>query len=70
MPPSRTGLDYSFSGERYVQSFEKVETDACRRDVSWAEVNILGAGHFALDTKLVQIAEFVDTFLKRDAIEH
>ena len=40
------------------------ETDAYRRDVRKAEVHVLEASHFALDTAADQIAQLVRDFLK------
>jgi pimeloyl-ACP methyl ester carboxylesterase len=48
---------------RYDPSFQVAEAEAYRRDVPSAEVRILDAGHFALDTKLDEIATFVNQFL-------
>jgi pimeloyl-ACP methyl ester carboxylesterase len=51
---------------RYDQSFELSEAEAYRRDVQQAEVHILDAGHFALDTAADQIAELVRTFMESE----
>jgi hypothetical protein len=40
-------------------SFELLEPEAYRRDVPKAEVHVLDAGHFALDTAGDQIAQRV-----------
>src|ERR1700676_651587 len=45
-------------------SFELSEPEAYRRDVPKAEIQILDAGHFALDTAADQIAQLVGQFLK------
>jgi pimeloyl-ACP methyl ester carboxylesterase len=45
-------------------SFEQSEPEAYRRDVPNAEVHMLDAGHFALDTQADQIAELVRGFMK------
>ncbi len=45
-------------------SFELSEPEAYRRDVPKAEVHVLGAGHFALDTAEDQIAQLVRGFIK------
>jgi hypothetical protein len=45
-------------------SFELSEAEAYRRDVTKAEVHILDAGHFALDTAADQIAALVRGFMK------
>ncbi len=50
---------------RYDPSFQVAEAEAYRRDVPSAEVKILDAGHFALDTKLDEIADLLDQFLKK-----
>ena len=47
-------------------SFDPSEPDAYRRDVPGAEVHIIDAGHFALDTKAELIAELVHGFLTPD----
>ena len=49
---------------KYDLSFELSEPEAYRRDVSNAEVHVLEAGHFALDTKADEIASLVDGFMK------
>jgi hypothetical protein len=49
---------------KYDLSFELSEPEAYRRDVSKAEVHILDAGHFALDTAADQIALIVRSFMK------
>jgi pimeloyl-ACP methyl ester carboxylesterase len=49
---------------KYDLSFELSELEAYRRDVAKAEVHILEAGHFALDTAADPIAEFVRDFMK------
>lgn len=48
---------------KYDPSFDLSEAEAYRRDVPDAEVHILEAGHFALDTAADQIAERVRGFL-------
>ena len=45
-------------------SFELSEPEAYRRDVPDAEVHVLDAGHFALDTKADEITVLVDQFMK------
>jgi len=47
---------------RYDPSFDISEPDAYRRDVAKAEVHVLDAGHFALDTKADEIAELIREF--------
>jgi pimeloyl-ACP methyl ester carboxylesterase len=49
---------------KYDLSFELPEPEAYRRDVPKAEVHVLDAGHFALDTKADEIAALVDGFMK------
>jgi pimeloyl-ACP methyl ester carboxylesterase len=49
---------------RYDLSFELSEPEAYRRDVPDAEVHILAAGHFALDTAADEIAGLVRGFLR------
>jgi len=48
---------------KYDLSFELTEPEAYRRDVPGAEVHILDAGHFALDTAANEIAELVARFM-------
>jgi pimeloyl-ACP methyl ester carboxylesterase len=48
---------------KYDKSFELSEPEAYRRDVPKAEVHVLDAGHFALDTAADQIASLVSNFL-------
>ena len=49
---------------KYDLSFELSEPEAYRRDVPNAEVHVLDAGHFALDTAAEQIAQLVRGFMK------
>src|ERR1700694_3264350 len=49
---------------KYDPSFDLSEPEAYRRDVPNAEVHVLNAGHFALDTKADEIAGLVDHFIK------
>jgi pimeloyl-ACP methyl ester carboxylesterase len=49
---------------KYDQSFELSEPEAYRKDVPKAEVHVLEAGHFALDTAADEIAELVRRFLR------
>jgi pimeloyl-ACP methyl ester carboxylesterase len=46
-------------------SFDSGEPERYRRDVPSAEVHMLEAGHFALDTKANEIAALIREFLKR-----
>src|SRR6476620_2035175 len=48
---------------KYDLSFELSEPEAYRRDVAKAEVHVLEAGHFALDTAADQIAALVRDFV-------
>jgi pimeloyl-ACP methyl ester carboxylesterase len=48
---------------KYDPSFDLSEPDAYRRDVPNAEVHILDAGHFALDTAADEIAALIRGFL-------
>jgi pimeloyl-ACP methyl ester carboxylesterase len=48
---------------KYDLSFEASEPEAYRRDVPNADVHVLDAGHFALDTAADEIADLLDTFL-------
>jgi pimeloyl-ACP methyl ester carboxylesterase len=48
---------------KYDPSFELSEPEAYRRDVSKAQVHILEAGHFALDTAADEIAALVRGFV-------
>ena len=49
---------------KYDPSFELSEAEAYRRDVPKAEVHVLNAGHFALDTKADEIAALVREFMQ------
>lgn len=49
---------------KYDLSFELSEPEAYRRDVPKAEVHVLEAGHFGLDTAPDQIARLVRGFMK------
>jgi len=49
---------------RYDLSFSPTEPQAYRRDVPRAEVHLLDAGHFALDTAADEIADLVDRFME------
>ena len=48
---------------KYDLSFELTEPEAYRRDVPEAQVHVLEAGHFALDTAADEIAELVRRFM-------
>ena len=49
---------------KYDRSFELSEPEAYRRDVPTAELHVLDAGHFALDTAADRIAQLVGEFMK------
>jgi pimeloyl-ACP methyl ester carboxylesterase len=49
---------------KYDPSFDLSEPESYRRDVLKAEVHVLDAGHFALDTAADQTAELVRGFMK------
>jgi pimeloyl-ACP methyl ester carboxylesterase len=49
---------------KYDLSFELTEPEAYRRDVPKAEIHVLNAGHFALDTDADEIAHIAREFLK------
>jgi pimeloyl-ACP methyl ester carboxylesterase len=46
-------------------SFDLGEPERYRKDVPKAEVHVLDAGHFALDTAADQIAQLVRDFMKQ-----
>jgi pimeloyl-ACP methyl ester carboxylesterase len=50
---------------KYDPSFQVAEVDAYRHDLPNAEVHVLDAGHFALDTAADQIASFMNEFLRK-----
>ena len=45
-------------------SFDPGESERYRKDVPNAQVHVLDAGHFALDTKAGEIADLVDKFMR------
>ena len=49
-------------------SFDPGEPDRYLKDVPKAEVHVLDAGHFALDTKAAEIAELVREFVSRSVL--
>jgi pimeloyl-ACP methyl ester carboxylesterase len=59
---------------KYDPSFQVGEVEAYRRDLPSAEVHVLDAGHFALDTAADEISDYLDSFLQRQqrssAVEH
>jgi pimeloyl-ACP methyl ester carboxylesterase len=50
---------------KYDLSFDVSEPESYRRDVPKADVHVLEAGHFALDTAADEIADLVDAFMRR-----
>ena len=48
----------------YDPSFDISEPEAYRQDVPKADIHVLDAGHFALDTKADEIAALICDFLK------
>jgi hypothetical protein len=48
---------------KYDLSFDLGEPERSRKDVSKAEVHVLDAGHFALDTAADEIAALVRGFV-------
>ena len=49
---------------KYDLSFDPGEPERYRQDSPHAEVHVLDAGHFALDTKADEIAALVRVFMK------
>lgn len=49
---------------KYDPSFQVAEVAAYKRDVPAADVHILDAGHFAMDTQAQQVADLIRGFLK------
>jgi pimeloyl-ACP methyl ester carboxylesterase len=49
---------------KYDPSFDISEPEAYRRDVPKADIQVLDAGHFALDTKADEIAALIRDFMK------
>jgi pimeloyl-ACP methyl ester carboxylesterase len=49
---------------KYDPSFDPSEPEAYRRDVPSAQIHVLEAGHFALDTAADEIAELVRGFVR------
>jgi len=49
---------------KHELSFDPGEPERYRKDVSTAQVHLLDAGHFALDTKAAEIAALVNQFMK------
>ncbi len=48
---------------KYDPSFQVAEAEAYRRDLPKAQIHMIDAGHFALDTRADQVAELVRAFL-------
>jgi len=48
---------------KYDMSFDLSEPEAYRRDVPNAEVHVLDAGHFALDTAAEEVAQLIRSFM-------
>ncbi len=53
---------------KYDLSFDPGEPERYRKDVPNAEVHVLDAGHFALDTAADQIAELVAKFVDSSGV--
>jgi pimeloyl-ACP methyl ester carboxylesterase len=51
---------------KYDPSFDLSESEAYRRDVPSAQVHVLDAGHFALDTAADRIAQLVGNFMNSE----
>ena len=51
---------------KYDPSVDPSEPEAYRRDVPNAQVYVLDAGHFALDTKAEESAALVGEFVRRN----
>ena len=49
---------------KYDPSFDIGEPERYRKDVPNAQVHVLDAGHFALDTKADEIASLVRNFIR------
>jgi len=52
---------------KHDPSFDGGEPERFREDVPNAEINILDAGHFAMDTKANEIAALIDNFMRSTA---
>ena len=50
---------------KYDPSFQVAEAAAYKKDLPDAEIHVLDAGHFALDTDADAIAQFIRDFLAR-----
>jgi pimeloyl-ACP methyl ester carboxylesterase len=50
---------------KFDPSFDISEPEAYRSDVATAEVHVLEAGHFALDTRANEVADLVAGFMRR-----
>ena len=51
---------------RHDLSFDPGEPERYRKDVPKAQVHVLDAGHFALDTQADKIAALVSQFMKTE----
>jgi pimeloyl-ACP methyl ester carboxylesterase len=51
-------------------SFDLVEPDRYRKDVPNAEVHVLDAGHFALDTRADEVAALVRRFMAKAVLSN
>ena len=51
---------------RHDLSFDPGEPERYRKDVPKAQVHVLDAGHFALDTQADEIADLVGQFMKTE----
>ena len=60
-------LRFWSSGGKHDLLFELSEPEAYRRDVPAAQVHVLDAGHFALDTAANEIAGLVRDFMERSS---
>lgn len=60
----KTQLELLVVWGKHDLSFDLGEQERYRKDVPKAEVHVLDAGHFALDTKADEIADLVREFMK------
>jgi pimeloyl-ACP methyl ester carboxylesterase len=54
---------------RYDPSFETAEAQAYKRELPAAEVHVIDAGHFALDEKADEIADYIRNFFSQHALQ-
>ena len=59
-----TGIVSAGARPQVDLSFDPGEPERYRKDVPKADVHVLDAGHFALDTKADEIAALVRAFVK------